>query len=85
MGGYYAMYYTLAPVISGLIQSGTEVTRENIQAALEEFEIDTPAGQIKFDDHNQAYTNGVLTVNKDGEVVLLETITLGPVDHSSVE
>jgi branched-chain amino acid transport system substrate-binding protein len=82
MGGYYAMYYTLAPAIRSVIQSGQEVTRETIREALEQLNVETPAGLISFDDNNQAYTNGVLTVNRNGEVELLEIIELGPVDHS---
>jgi branched-chain amino acid transport system substrate-binding protein len=85
MGGYYAMYYTLAPAIRSVIANGDEVNRETIRAALEELEEETPAGLIAFDDHNQAYTNGVLTVNSEGEAVLLEVIELGPADHSVLE
>jgi branched-chain amino acid transport system substrate-binding protein len=85
MGGYYAMYYTLAPAIRSVIQAGNEVTRESIRAALEELNVETPAGLISFDEHNQAYTNGVLTINRDGQVHLLEIIELGPVDHSILQ
>ncbi len=85
MGGYYAMYYTLAPAIQAVIQSGNEITRENIRDALEDLNVETPAGLISFDEHNQAYTNGVLTVNRDGQVQLLEILELGPVDHSILQ
>ncbi len=85
MGGYYAMYHTLAPAIESIIESGQEVNRETIRAALEELSVETPAGMVTFDDHNQAYTNGVLTVNQDGLAILLEIIELGPVDHSILE
>jgi branched-chain amino acid transport system substrate-binding protein len=87
MGGYYAMYHTLAPAISQVINDGQEINRENIRAALETLNVETPAGTIAFDDHNQAYTDGVLSINvlqDDGtvEVELLEFVELGPVDHS---
>ncbi|HZD10339.1 MAG TPA: ABC transporter substrate-binding protein [Candidatus Binatia bacterium] len=87
MGGYYAMYHTLAPAIEKVVADGDEINRETIRAALETLNVDTPAGLISFDDHNQAYTNGVLSVNvlqDDGtvEVELLDFVELGPVDHS---
>lgn len=87
MGGYYAMYYTLAPAIRQVIANGDEINRETIRAALESLDEATPAGQIVFDDHNQAYTDGVLSINNlqdDGtiDVGLLDTVTLGPVDHT---
>lgn len=85
MGGYYAMYYALRPAITQLIQEGKEVTRENVRAALEKLLVETPAGPIEFDDHHQAYPNGVLVINRDGEAVRLDTVKLGPVDHSSVK
>jgi branched-chain amino acid transport system substrate-binding protein len=85
MGGYYAMYHTLAPAISAIIARGEEVNRESIRAELENLSIDTPAGNISFDDHNQAYTDGVLTINRDGQSVMLESVELGPVDHSILE
>jgi branched-chain amino acid transport system substrate-binding protein len=82
MGGYYAMYHTLAPAIHNLLQEGKEINRENIRDALEQLSLDTPAGQIKFDDHNQAYTDGVLKIVRNGQPELLEIVKLGPVDHS---
>ncbi len=85
MGGYYAMYYTLAPAIRAVIASGQEISRETIRAALEDLSVETPAGLIAFDDHNQAYTDGVLTTNRDGQAVLLEIIELGPADYSILE
>ena len=81
MGGYYAMFYTLAPAIEAVIESGQEVNRETIQAALLELSVETPAGLIAFDDHNQAYTNGVLTTVSGGSVEVLSIVELGPVDH----
>lgn len=87
MGGYYAMYHTLAPAIREVIANGEEINRETIRAALENLSVDTPAGPITFDDHNQAYTDGVLSINvlqEDGtiDVELLDTIPLGPADHT---
>lgn len=86
MGGYYAMYHTLAPAIEKVIADGNEINRETIRDALETLNVETPAGLISFDDHNQAYTNGVLSINvlqDDGtvEVELLEFVELGPVEH----
>ena len=85
MGGYYAMYYTIAPAVRAVIADGKEINRENVQAALEDLDVETPAGVISFDDHNQAYTNGVLTLNQNGEAILLEIVELGPADHSVLE
>lgn len=87
MGGYYAMYHTLAPAIEKVIADGQEINRENIRAALEALDLETPAGPINFDDHNQAYTNGVLSINvlqDDGtvDVELLDFVELDPVDHT---
>lgn len=87
MGGYYAMYYTLAPAIEKVVADGDEINPETIRAALETLDIETPAGTIAFDDHNQAYTDGVLSVNvaqDDGTVAveLLDFVKLGPADHT---
>jgi branched-chain amino acid transport system substrate-binding protein len=87
MGGYYAMYHTLAPAIRQVIADGLPINRETIRDALETLEVETPAGTIQFDDHNQAYTNGILTQNvlqDDGTVVsdVLDVVELGPVDHT---
>ena len=85
MGGYYAMYYTVANAVRAVIADGQEINRVNIRDALENLNVETPAGLIAFDDHNQAYTNGVLTTNRDGEAVLLTVVELGPADHSILE
>ncbi len=85
MAGYYIMYYTIAPAIQNLIQSGQEPTRENIRAAIAALDIQTPAGRINFDDHNQAYTDGTLSVNRNGDAVLLDTVPLEPVDHTGYD
>ncbi len=85
MGGYYAMFHTLAPAIRSVIVSGRELTRANIRDAIDALSEETPAGLIQFDDHNQAYTNGVLTINEGGAATMLEVVELGPVDHSSLE
>jgi len=86
MGGYYAMFHTLAPAIEKVVADGDEINRETIRAALETLNVETPAGLISFDDHNQAYTDGVLAVNvlqDDGTVAveLLDIVELGPVDR----
>ena len=86
MGGYYAMFHTLAPAIEKVIADGDEINRETIRAALETLQVETPAGLISFDDHNQAYTDGVLAVNvlqEDGTVAveLLDIVELGPVER----
>ncbi len=86
MGGYYAMYHTLAPAIEKVVADGNEVNRETIREALETLNVETPAGLISFDDHNQAYTDGVLATNvmqDDGtvDVELLDIVELGPVER----
>ena len=85
MGGYYAMYYTVANAVRSVIGKGQEINRANIQVALEGLSVDTPAGLIEFDDHNQAYTDGVLSVNQDGEAIMLTIVELGPADHSIIK
>lgn len=86
MGGYYAMYHTLAPAIEKVIADGDEINRETIRAALESLNVETPAGLISFDDHNQAYTDGVLVINEvqdDGTIApaLLDIVELGPIER----
>lgn len=86
MGGYYAMYHTLAPAIEKVVADGNEINRETIRDALETLNVETPAGLISFDDHNQAYTDGVLASNvmqDDGtiDVELLDIVELGPVER----
>ena len=82
MAGYYAMYYTIAPAIKALIASGKDLTRANIRDAIAALSVQTPAGLIKFDDHNQAYLNAALVTNKNGQQTLLSTVELKPVDHT---
>lgn len=82
MAGYYAMYYTIAPAIKAVIDSGKDITRANIRDAIAALNVQTPAGTIKFDDHNQAYLNAALVTNKDGKQALIKTVDLKPVDHS---
>lgn len=88
MGGYYAMYYTLAPAIRKVINNGLPINRENIRDALETLDLETPAGPIKFDDHNQAYMKGILIQNvlsEDGTTVesdILDIVQLEPIDHT---
>ena len=82
MAGYYAMYYTIAPAIKALIASGKDLTRANIRDAIAALNVQTPAGTIKFDDHNQAYLNAALVTNKNGQQTLLSTVELKPVDHT---
>lgn len=86
MGGYYAMYHTLAPAIEKVVNDGDEISREAIREALETLNVETPAGLISFDEHNQAYTDGVLVTNvlqDDGtvNVELLETLEMAPVER----
>lgn len=88
MGGYYALYHTLVPAIEKVVADGDEVDRETIRAALETLDVETPAGPLTFDEHNQAYPDGVLTINNlqdDGTVVieLSDIVPLGPVDRDS--
>jgi branched-chain amino acid transport system substrate-binding protein len=85
MAGYYAMYYTIAPAIRALIAEGKELTPANIRDAIAALNVETPAGAIKFDDHNQAYVNGTLSTNKDGKAVLLESAPLAPIDHTGYD
>lgn len=85
MAGYYIMYYTVAPAIQSLVDQGLEITRENIRDALASLEVQTPAGVISFDDHNQAYTEGTLSVNEGGDATLLDTVPLEPVDHTGYD
>lgn len=80
--GYYAMYHTIAPAIEALVAEGKELTPANIRDAIAALNVETPGGLIKFDDHNQAYTNGSLTTNEAGAQKFLEKIDLQPVDHS---
>jgi len=88
MGGYYAMYHALAPAIRKVIENDLPISRENIRDALETLDVETPAGTIKFDDHNQAYTDGILIENvltDDGTAVeaeVLDIVKLEPVDHT---
>lgn len=82
MAGYYAMYHAIAPAIRAVLASGKEINQANIRDALAALNEQTPAGLIKFDDHNQAYTNGALTTNKDNKQVFLQSIELKPVDHT---
>ncbi len=81
-GGYYVMRYVLAPAIEAVIKSGKELTRDNVRDAIAVMNIETPAGTIKFDDHNQAYPNAALTINKDGVAKLLEQTPMKSVDHT---
>ena len=85
MAGYYVMYYTVAPAIANLIAEGKEITRANIRDAIAALDVETPAGPIRFDDHNQAYTNGALSVNRNLEAILLESVPLEPVDHTGYD
>lgn len=87
MGGYYAMYYAVAPAIRYLVDNDIPISRESIRDALETLDVETPAGPIKFDEHNQAYPNGVLIQNviqADGTLTseVLSFVELGPVDHT---
>ncbi len=85
MAGYYAMYHTIAPAIANLIAEGKEITRANIRDAIAALDVETPAGPIRFDDHNQAYINGALSVNRNLEAILLESVPLEPVDHTGYD
>ena len=67
--------------ISAVIKSGKELTRDNVRDAIAALNVDTPAGKIKFDDHNQAYLNGTISTNQNGKPVLKEVYPLTPVDH----
>jgi branched-chain amino acid transport system substrate-binding protein len=80
--GYYIMYYTYAPAIRSLIQAGKPINRANIRDALTALKIDTSAGTLSFDDHNQAYPKSTLSTNKGGKTILLDTAPLKPVDHT---
>ncbi len=82
LSGYYAMYYVIAEAIKNLATNGRDVTRASLRDAIAAINIKTPAGPISFDDHNQAYTDGTLTTNKDGKPILLDTLPLEPVDHT---
>lgn len=82
MAGYYAMYYTIAPAIKAVIAAGKDITQTNIRDEIAALSMETPAGLIKFDDNNQAYTDGSLTTNKDGAQAFLEKVELKPIDHS---
>lgn len=88
MGGYYAMYHALAPAIRKVIENELPINRENIRDALETLEVETPAGTIYFDDHNQAYLNCILIQNvlsEDGAAVeskVLDILQTEPVDHT---
>lgn len=82
MAGYYIMYYTIAPAIKSLIMDGKDITAANIRDAIAALNVETPAGVIKFDDYNQAYLNGTLSVNRNGKAVLLQSVPLAPVDHT---
>ncbi|MCC6146231.1 MAG: ABC transporter substrate-binding protein [Anaerolineaceae bacterium] len=80
--GYYAMYHTVAPAIEAVLADGKELTPANIRDAIAALDVDTAVGKIKFDDHNQAYTKGSLTTNKDGKQVFLDEVELKPIDHT---
>jgi branched-chain amino acid transport system substrate-binding protein len=82
MSGYYAFMYTVTPAIKDVIAAGKEINRANIRDAIAALNLDTPAGKIKFDDHNQGYLDGSLEITKDGRATVLETVKLQPVDHS---
>jgi|GEM_PF-99017 len=85
MAGYYAMYYAVAPAIENLLAEGKELTRANIRDAIAALNVEAPAGPVSFDDHNQAYTNGALSINQNLEAILLETVPLTPVDHAGYD
>lgn len=74
MMAYYGMRYVLADAIERAIEENGEVTRAGIREALESTSLETPLGQIEFDDHNQAYPDMTLDIVRDGKVELLDTI-----------
>ncbi len=54
-------------------------TRRSIRDALERVDITIPAmGRVRFDDHNQAYTNMVLHELRDGKIILKAKVQTGP-------
>ena len=76
---YYAVRYVIAEAIHNAIEDTGDATRESIRDALEEIDVETPVGTIKFDDHNQAYPLGTIQTIEDGAPVLLDTVELVPV------
>lgn len=80
-GGYYIMKYVIAPALEALVKDGKELTRDNMRDAIAALKVETAAGPISFDDHNQAYPNAALTINKDGIPVLLDQVAMKPVKH----
>jgi branched-chain amino acid transport system substrate-binding protein len=76
MAGYYAAKYAVIPALRSLIESGKPVTPENIRKSVDTVDIETPLGQMKFDNFNQAYLDAVLLTNKDGHPAFLSPLSL---------
>jgi ABC-type branched-subunit amino acid transport system substrate-binding protein len=60
-------------------RGGGQPTRQSIRDALAKVDLVIPAmGRVKFDEHNQAYTNMVIHEVRDGKIVLKAKVQTGP-------
>lgn len=60
-------------------RGGGQPTRQSIRDALEKVDLMIPAmGRVKFDEHNQAYTNMVIHEVRDGKIILKAKVQTGP-------
>jgi branched-chain amino acid transport system substrate-binding protein len=75
---YHAMKYIVGPAIELAASYGGDITRESIKRALKELRVETPLGNIWFDDHNQAYNKMAVSTVKDGVIVLIAVIPTNP-------
>lgn len=74
---YYGIQI-LAEAVKIAARAG-QPTRRSIRDALERVDITIPAmGRVRFDDHNQAYTNMVLHEVRDGKIILKAKVQTRP-------
>ena len=70
------MAYYATKLLAHAIKTSGKTDRQGIRDALKAVEVELSGlGMIKFDDHNQAHPNMVITELKDGKVKLLQTIS----------
>lgn len=76
MAGYYAARYVAVPALKALIEADLPVNPENMHNAISNVRQDTPMGELRFDDNNQAHLDAVILTNEDGKPSILEKLPL---------
>jgi branched-chain amino acid transport system substrate-binding protein len=76
MAGYYAARYVAVPALKAVIEADLPVNPENMRNAISNVRQDTPMGELRFDENNQAYLDAVILTNEEGKPGILEKLPL---------